>query len=215
LGKHKLSEIINETGFDKGMVSRYLSILDSIQITKKEIPVTEKMPEKSRRGIYRIDDNFVRFWFRFVFRNRSFLEENRVDKVILKVREAMPGLLAENYERIACEILKDALIAGRKEAYPLAGFESCGRWWNKSGEIDLVATNSQTNEIIFGEVKWSNKPVGTNIYEYLKRTSQAVDWGKQGRKEYFVLFSKSGFTLAMKAKAKKERVYLFHKDKLL
>ncbi len=215
LGKHKLSEIINETGFDKGMVSRYLSILDSIQITKKEIPVTEKVPEKSRKGIYRIDDNFVRFWFRFVFRYRSLLEENRIDKVILKVREAMPSLLAENYERIACEIFMDVLIAGRDEAYPLAGFEYCGRWWNKTREIDLVATNSQSNEIIFGEVKWSNKPVGTNIYEDLKRTSQAVDWGKQNRKEYFVLFSKSGFTPAMKAKAKKERVYLFHKDKLL
>jgi AAA+ ATPase superfamily predicted ATPase len=215
LGKHKLSEIINETGFDKGIVSRYLSILDSIQITKKEIPVTEKVPEKSRKGIYRIDDNFVRFWFRFVFRNRSLLEENRIDKVILEVREAMPSLLAENYERIACEVFMDVLIAGRDEAYPLAGLEYCGRWWNKTGEIDLVAINSRTNEIIFGEVKWSNKPVGTNIYEELKRTSQAVDWGKQDRKEYFVLFSKSGFTPAMKAKAKKERVYLFHKDKLL
>ena len=215
LGKHKLSEIINETGFDKGTVSRYLSILDSIQITKKEIPVTEKMPEKSRKGIYRIDDNFVHFWFRLVFRHRSLLEENRIDKVILKIKEAMPGLLAENYERIAHEILMDALPARRKKDYPIAGFEYYGRWWDKTGEIDLVATNSQTNEIIFGEVKWSNKHVGTNIYEDLKKNSQTVDWGKPNRKEYFALFSKSGFTPAMKAKAKKEGVYLFHKDKLL
>ena len=40
LGKHKLSEIINETGFDKSTVSRYISILDSLQITKKETPIT-------------------------------------------------------------------------------------------------------------------------------------------------------------------------------
>ncbi|MCP5008096.1 MAG: ATP-binding protein [Planctomycetes bacterium] len=215
LGKHKLSEIINETGFDKGTVSRYLYILDSIQITKKEIPVTEKIPEKSRKGIYRIDDNFVNFWFRLVFRYRSLLEENRIDKVIPKIREAMPWLLAENYERISCEILVDALLARSGAGYPIGEFEYCGRWWDKTGEIDLVATNSQTNEIIFGEVKWSNKSVGTNIYEDLKRKTQSVDWGKKNRKEYFALFSKSGFTQAMKEKAKKDRVYLFHKDKLL
>ncbi|MCP5004508.1 MAG: DUF234 domain-containing protein [Planctomycetes bacterium] len=34
-----------------------------------------------------------------------------------------------------------------------------------------MATNSQTNEIIFGEVKWSNKSVGTNIYQKTGQSS--------------------------------------------
>ncbi len=210
LGKRKLSEIINETGFDKGTVSRYISILDSLQITSKEIPVTEKIPEKSRKGIYRIDDNFFNFWFMFVFRNRSFLEEGRIDEVVTHIQKAMPTLLAQNYEKIAKEIL---LRAFSKHKISLS-FEFYGRWWDKDKEIDLVATNHHTNEILFGEVKWSNKQVGTNIYEELKEKAHAVEWGKKGRKEYFIIFSKSGFTKDMISLAKKDKVFLVHKDEL-
>ena len=211
LGKHKLSEIINETGFDKGTSSRYISILNSLQITKKEIPVTEKIPEKSRKGIYVIDDNFFNFWFRFIFRNRSLLEENKITTVLSKVKEAMPQLLAENYEKISGEILFNTILSKK---LPLE-FETYGCWWDRNEDIDLIALNSKTNEILFGEVKWSNKPVGTNIYEDLKKKSQRVEWGRKNRKEYFALFSKTGFTPNMKKVAKKEKVYLFHKDKLI
>ncbi|MBL7170936.1 MAG: ATP-binding protein [Candidatus Omnitrophica bacterium] len=211
LGKHKLSEIINETGFDKGTSSRYISILASLQITKKEIPVTEKMPEKSRKGIYIIEDNFFNFWFRLVFRNRSLLEENKIVEVAAKIKAAMPELLAKNYEKISGEILLNAILS---EKLPLE-FETYGRWWDRNEEIDLVALNSKTNEILFSEVKWSNKPIGTNIYEDLKKKSQRVEWGKKNRKEYFALFSKAGFTPEMKKAAKKENIYLFHMDKLI
>ena len=211
LGKSKLSEIINETGFDKGMISRYLSILDSLQITRKEIPVTESMPEKSRRGIYFIDDNFFNFWFRFVFRNRIFLEENRVNEVTRKITEVMVELLARNYERVSIEIIKDAILSKKLPV----DFEMYGRWWDRNEEIDVVALNRRTNEILFGEVKWSNKKVGIDIYENLKRKSEIVDWGKGITKKHFALFSKSGFTNDMLAIGRKEKVYLFHEDNLI
>lgn len=156
--------------------------------------------------------NFLNFWFRFVFRNRSFLEENRIIEVAAKVKEIMLSLLAKNYEKISGEILSSAIL---DKKIPVK-FETYGCWWDKEEELDLVALNSQTNEIFFGEVKWSNKPIGTNIYEDMKKKSQKVEWGKKNRKEYFALFSKSGFTPdIMKKAAKKENMYLFHKDKLV
>lgn len=208
LGKHKLSEIINETGFDKGIVSRYIDILNSLQITKKETPVTEHMPQKSRKGIYQIDDNFFNFWFRFVFRNKSLLEENRINDVMSQIKEAVPAMLSKNYEKVSSEILLNAVL---NKDVPLE-FEKYGRWWDKNEEIDLIALNSKTNEILFGEVKWSNKPVGIDIYRELKEKSQVVDWGGGNRKEYFALFSKSGFTPEMEHIAKNENIFLFHKD---
>ncbi len=211
LGKHKVSEIINETGFDKGTVSRYLAILDSLQITRKEIPITEKIPEKSRKGIYIIEDNFFSFWFRFVFRNRSLLEENKISEAAVKINEAIPELLAKNYEKVSGEILLTNIL---NKKLPVE-FDTYGRWWDKNEEIDLIAINNQTNEISFAEAKWSNKPVGTNIYEDLKRKAQKVEWGKKDRREYFTLFSKSGFTDEMKKMTAKENIYLFHKDRVV
>jgi Predicted ATPase (AAA+ superfamily) len=211
LGKHRLSEIINETGFDKGTVSRYISILNDIQITKKEIPITEKIPEKSRKGIYVIEDNFVNAWFRFVFRNRSLLEENRTKEVLSKIEASMGELLSKNYEKIAGELLFETIATGRIKLR----FDTFGRWWDKDAEMDLVAINSATNEILFGEVKWSNKKIGVNIYNELKEKAGTVTWGKKGRKEYFALFSKSGFTPDMLALAKKENILLFQKNNFL
>ncbi len=211
LGKHRLSEIINETGFDKGTVSRYIAILNDLQITKKEISIIEKMPEKSRKGIYVIEDNFVNAWFRFVFRNRPLLEENRTKEVLSKIETSLGELLSKNYEKIAGELLFEAIAAGRTGLR----FDAYGRWWDKDGEIDLVAVNNADNGILFGEVKWSNKKIGVNIYNELKEKAGTVAWGRKDRKEYFALFSKSGFTPDMLALAKKEKVLLFEKDKII
>jgi hypothetical protein len=71
------------------------------------------------------------------------------------------------------------------------------------------------NSILFGEVKWSKKPVGVDIYEALKVKAQRVEWGKRDRKEFFCLFSKKGFTEAMIKMAKREGVVLFKEDILL
>lgn len=211
LGKTKLSEILNETGFDKGTASRYLSILNSLSITEKEIPITEKIPEKSRKGIYRIADNYFNFWFRFVFRNRSEIEEGSTDKVLGLIRKSITELQSKNYERVAQEILLNASLSNR---IPMK-IEEVGRWWDKNEEIDIVGVNSETNEILLGEVKWSNKPIGTDIYENLKRKSSLVEWGKKDRKERFCLFSKSGFTPDMVKTAKNDGIFLFHKEILM
>jgi len=42
-----------------------------------------------------------------------------------------------------------------------------------------------------------------------------VEWNKNGRKEYFILFSKSGFTEEMIKTAKKDGVFLVDKDILV
>ncbi len=210
LGKTKLSEIINETGFDKGMASGYLSILNSLFITEKEIPVTEKAPEKSRKGIYRIADNYFNFWFRYIFRHKNEIEEGRADKVLALVKQSLIELQAKSYELAARDILLQSSFSGR---IPMK-VQELGRWWDKNEEIDLVALNAETNEILFGEVKWSKKPVGTDIYSRLKEKSPFVDWGKQRRQERYCLFSKSGFTPEMIKIAKNENVYLFHEDRL-
>jgi hypothetical protein len=70
-------------------------------------------------------------------------------------------------------------------------------------------TFSQSEWILFSEVKWTEKPVGIDTYDALKDKSRKVVWGNPGRKEYFCLFSKKGFTDAMLKKAKAEGIRLF------
>jgi hypothetical protein len=211
LSKRRLSEILNETGFDKGTASRYLSILQDLQIVTKEVPVTEKAPEKSRKGLYRIEDNFFNFWFRFVFRNRDLLEEGRREEVLKMIKMEMREILPRNYEKVSLELLKGAVGRGELEFH----LTRYGRWWERGEEIDIVGIDEEASQILFAEAKWTNRPVGLNVYEDLKRKSRLVDWHRESRREYYALFSKSGFTEKMKRIAKKEGVLLFEKEERL
>lgn len=205
-GKRKFGEISNETDLQKNTLTKYLNTLERLQIIEKELSVTEKAPQKSRKGLYKISDNFFRFWFQYVFPYKSDLEIERFDEVIGKFEESFISLEALAYEEVSREItwrLRDLIFP----------FEKIGKWWEKEKEIDVVGINNQTKQIVFGECKWSNKPVGTNIYEDLKKKAGYVQWQKDKRKEYYILFSKSGFTADMIKLAKKEKVFLVEKDK--
>lgn len=208
LSKNKVSEIVNETGLQKGILHKYLFILEDLHIIQKEFPVTEKNPLKSRKGIYKLQDQFFKFWFRYILPNKGNIEEGRIDFVLSKIKKDFNLLVAENYEKIVREIIRDC----ENRFSPII---KIGRWWDRNEEIDIVASNEEENEILFGEVKWSNKPVGINIYEDLKRKAKEVGQEKKKSSEHFCLFSKSGFTESMKQLAKREKVALFHKDKLI
>jgi len=208
LNKTRISEIVNETGFDKSILHKYLFVLEDLQLIQKEYPVTEKNPLKSKKGLYRLQDQYFKFWFRYVLPNKSRLEEGREDLVLEIIRNDITSLVAENYEQVAREILS-------RDQTKIFSFDRLGRWWDRNEEIDLVALNEKEKKILLGEVKWSNKPVGLNILEDLKRKSSLIDWERSKRKEYYCLFSKSGFTEALINKAQEERILLFHKDQLL
>ena len=208
LGKNRVSEIVNETGLEKGVLHKYLFILEDLHTIYKEVPVTEKNPLKSRKGIYKLQDQFFKFWFKYILPNKGNIEEGRTDFVLRKIKRDFNLVMAENYEKVAEEIARNY----ENRIFPI---NKIGRWWDRNEEIDIVALNEEENKILFGEVKWSGKPVGVNIYEDLKRKSQKVEWNNGKRLECFCLFSKSGFTESMRQLAKKEKAFLFHKDKYI
>ncbi len=208
LGKNKFGEIVNETGLAKGILHKYLFILEDLHLIQKEMPVTEKNPLKSRKGLYKLQDQFIRFWFRYVLPNKRNIEEGSLDYALEKVRNDFPAVVADNYEALCQEFMKSF----EDKLFPL---ERIGRWWDRNEEIDLVALNEEEKKIVFGEAKWSAKPVGVDIYEDLKRKSQLVDWNRENRTEYFCLFSKSGFTKNLLNLAKKEKIILIHKDRYI
>jgi hypothetical protein len=204
-GKRKLAEIVNATGIGQPIANKYLGVLSDLKIVEREVPVTEEKPLKSKKGLYRINDEFFQFWFKFIFPRRSELEMGRIDEVLTAIHRDLPQHLAYSYEKVAIDTL-------RKNMDHIPPFTSIGKWWDRNEEIDVVAINGEFDSILLGEVKWSEKPVGTDIYEALKEKAKRIDWGSKGRKEYFCLFSKKGFTAAMLKRAQEEGIFLFKED---
>lgn len=216
-GKRKFGEIANYTGLQKNVLNKYLSTLANLELADKEYPPTEDKPDKSRKSLYRIADNFFIFWFQYIFQYRSYLEIENYDFVFKKMfgglnknnsaNSSFKMLEALAYEKVCQEILSGL----EKEIF---SFERIGRWWENEKEIDIVGLNNETKEIIFGECKWSEKPIGANIYEELLKKAAGVPWHPGKRKEHYILFSKSGFTESMIKAAKRDKVFLVHKNEL-
>jgi hypothetical protein len=188
MGKTRPAEIINETGFEKNMVGKYLSVLTDLKITRREVPITEWGFEKSKKGMYLLEDHFFRFWFHYVYPNRSFIEEGQIEYVLDgKIKPSLDRFISWSFEEVCRSRVRKGLPQGIK-------CDRVGRWWSKDGEIDIVGLAEDENSAVFGEAKWSLKPVGTDILDNLERKTKLVDWRRGERKEYFVLFSRSGFT---------------------
>jgi len=207
LKQTKYSEILNSTGLDTNQLPFYLKTLLELRLIKKEVPITEKNPETSKKGSYSIYDNFLRFYFSFVLTNNSLIESENLYLVVKSKIDTLQALYAKAYEDTSKEIVRNAIKAGK-----LPQFYEFGRWWDKNNEIDLVGLNSDENSILFVEVKWNNQPVDTDVFWKLVERSELVKWGEEGRQKYYTLISKNGFTEQMKKLAQERSVCLIARD---
>ena len=202
LGNRKLSSIAARSGIKQQSLSYYLKVLSDMEIVKREVPATEKNPQKSKRGLYFIKDHFLDFWFKFVYPNLSFLEIGEKDYVVEEVKKHFEEKhVSFVYEDICIEKTKEY---NSKEVFPVK-FQKIGRWWDKHEEIDIVGIHDGKAKL-FGECKYTKKPVGFEIYYSLVEKSKKVSDAKE---KYYILFSKSGFEKSFISFAKsKGNVYL-------
>ena len=194
-GNSKLSAISTVLEIKSTGLTKYLKTLIDLDILEREVPVTEENPEKSKKGLYRIKDNYIRFWFTFVYPNMSFIESGNSRIVMNKIRKGLiSGHTAFVYEDVCRERMWDL---NAEDCWPFH-FSKIGRWWDGKNEIDIAAIDPEEKNLILGECKFWQEPVGINIFRELEQKSGSVDWQKQNRHVWFVLFSSAGFTEELK-----------------
>ena len=108
------------------------------------------------------------------------------------------GHIAFVYEYVCLERMWEL---NAEDAWPFT-FAHAGRWWDNHGnEIDIVALDPERDNIVLGACKHWKGPVGVNVLERLEEKAALVDWHRESRREWFVLFSINGFTPELEALA--------------
>jgi hypothetical protein len=184
-GNTTAGRIMNDTGLTKDVVAKYLSTLQDLDIIERHVPVTENI--KSRKGIYRIKDNYFRFYFRFIFPYMEYIEMGEEDFVLKEIKTNF-----QRYSGLVFEYVVTDLIKENRNLIPMQ-FTRIGSWWSAGEEIDIVAINENTGEILFGEVKYTNKLVGAKTLNALREKAKNVKWGTDNRIEHYLVISRSGF----------------------
>jgi len=116
----------------------------------------------SRSVKYQINDNFLNFWFRFIYKYRGAIEIgnfNYVKEIVRRDYQAYSGRVLEKY------FINKMMLEGN--------YSSIGTYWEKSNqnEIDIVAINEMEKRLVFAEVK--RKPENININE-LKQKADSL-----------------------------------------
>ena len=83
------------------------------------------------------------------------------------------------------------------EVWPFI-FSKIGRYWDSNTEIDVIALDPDGKNLIAGECKYWKEPVGINILMELEEKTKKITWNQSTRKNWYILFSPSGFTPELK-----------------
>jgi len=122
-------------------------------ITKMR-PVLSK--PSGRNVKYRINDNFLNFWFRFIFKYRGAIEMGNFDYVktiIERDYQTYSGMILERYFR--------------QKIAAAENLSAIGFYWESGNqnEIDIVALNEYEKTAIIAEVKRNANKINLNILQ--------------------------------------------------
>ncbi|MBQ3834751.1 MAG: ATP-binding protein, partial [Elusimicrobia bacterium] len=120
-GYSHLNEIATKIGQETGLCLKYIKILINLGIIKKENPITEISGKKS---IYVIEDNFFRFWYKFVPKNITVINSN---KIALVYKQSIKQFLSEYMGLIFEKMCKEYLLYYAKNL-PI-NLIDIGQWW--------------------------------------------------------------------------------------
>ena len=203
LGNTKLNDLYAKTNMEKSKVATYLVNLIELKIITKEFPLDAGGGQLSgsHNGLYRISDNFFRFWYLFIFPNRTELERGRQDDIYeLDVEPSLKVHASHVFEDICMEYMRGC---NTRRELPFR-FLRIGRWWNKTSEIDILAVDKEKKNCIVGECKYKESKVGNKEYrELLAKRSPYRE-----AKVFLYLFSKNGFDEDVIEMSKKDKVTL-------
>jgi AAA+ ATPase superfamily predicted ATPase len=215
-GVNKPSEIASRLNIAQSNLQKYLTVLEGIGVVEREFPVTEARKSRSKRGIYAISDNFTFFYF-YVLRKITADLRAQPAQAAIEAINLLGRAAPKRFELLVREVVWSLSGSG---SLPFTAF-SVGRWWGRNHskpkgkdeeEIDIMALNPETRDMLVGEAEWRNRKMDISDYMSLKEKAKAVEWNDGDRSVYYALFSKAGFTEGMEKMAKEEGVMLFDLD---
>lgn len=205
-GNSEPNQIAQRTGEQVTALSGALRFLVDYGVITRSAPYTVANAERTRQTKYRIADNYLAFWFRFVLPNRSALEQGQARYVWEeKVLPHLDTYMGPRFEEMCRQFIR--LTPDRWRQPPA----ELGIWWNADSELEIVGHNNRT-VVLAAEAKWTNERVGMETLRTLqRRVAQLPDVSPTRQ---LVLFAKTGFAPDVEA-ARTSSLALYTLDDLL
>ncbi len=170
-GVNRLSEIASRANKPATSLSGPLDKLITLGYIQRDIPFGDS-PRNSKKGLYKLSDPFMDFYFRFVVPNRSLIELGRTDVVREEVERRFNSYVSGHWENMCRKAVSGQMLLGNR-------YKMAARWWGNSGrgeqiEIDLIAESTDGKCLLVGECKWTENENTIQLLKQLTEKAQKL-----------------------------------------
>ena len=193
-GNHKLNDLYLHTEFSRAKISVYLKNLMELELVEKVFSYDTEGKENVQKGIYRIKNHFVHFYFTFIFPNLSCLESmTGVEFYNRFIGPYFKTYVSEYYKTVCAQRMKQWNKWGK---LPFNAVQF-GEWVGKFGNIDIIA-KGEKGETIIGLCNFDKPMMRYDDYEWLLFCAEKAKL----KADYVYLFSVSRFDEKLDLEAK-------------
>lgn len=195
-GRYKLNDIFAYTGFSRAKISVYLKNLIEMDIVEKIYSVNVKKSENTKKGLYRIKDNMICFYYAYVFPSLSLVETGRGRQIY---NDLVSPHLEEYLRPHFADVCREYLELMSK--YKKLGFRynEWHTWYGKTGTIDIIGRD-EDRHLLAAYCCYSEDPAGVEEYKVFKQLIE--DSGIKPQKQ--CMFARAGFTAELTSLARNE-----------
>ncbi|MGN0142061.1 MAG: ATP-binding protein [Roseburia sp.] len=195
-GCDKLNDLYLQTGFSRAKISVYMKNLAASDIIQKVVSFETGGWANAKKGIYRIRDNYVNFWFHFVYPHLSELYLMGVEEFYdTYIAPGLDAYLNRYFVEVCMEYLG---LLGMVGKLPLK-IARMGTWVGKEGNIDIIAQD-ETRRNMVGLCNWEQPELTMGMCEELFANMKRA----KITAEYYFLFSARGFSAEVKTMAEQD-----------
>ncbi len=197
-GYHQLKDIARMAGMSPNHVTKYLAVLRELGYVQRIVPATVRHPERSKKGRYVISDPYLRFYYRFLQPHLGEIEYGRIKQVVDYLETHLVDYIgAHTFEELCREWINIKVDLAEFPFLP----ERVGSFWSRRAQVDVVAVNWRTKDILLGECKWGKQTQGRKVVETLIQKTEEVVPQEGNWTVHYAYFTRTPLTLPAQERA--------------
>ena len=174
-GVSKLNDMHNSTGIDRAKLSVYLKTLMENSLVEKKVSAAVGDPANTQKGMYRITNRLMLFYFRYIFSHASTLHILGPERFWKRfIEHDLYDFLEECYPLFCMEQIRWLEKEGRLN-FKVASIEE---YFDKSGAIDFVIV-AVGGSVIACSCRYAGPHMSYKTYEDVKASVRcsAITYG--------------------------------------
>ena len=185
-GKNKLNELHVHTGYSRAKISVYIKNLMERELVTKVFSFDNASTANSKKGVYRIQNRFLQFYFRFMYNKLSLLTVYGPKKFYETcVEPYIDAYYQENLRFVAYEYMD---ISNQMGLLPFKATK-IGEWVGKNGSIDVILQNDDWDTICC-YCNWNKEVITKDDFDNFASIADDA----RIHPDYFYIISKGAFS---------------------